>query len=63
MSKSYGDLRLLGHRSSSTGWMWDTTSGRPRIKEVLIESQSEQKRPRLTIEDLPVEVLSKSKNG
>jgi hypothetical protein len=55
MSKSYSDLSLLGHRSSSTGWMWDTTSPRPTIKEVAVEV--EEKRPGLTIEDLPVEVL------
>jgi hypothetical protein len=58
MSKSYSDLSILGHRSSSTGWMWDTTSKRPIIKEVAAEV--EEKRPTLTIEDLPVEVLSKS---
>lgn len=57
MSKSYSDLSILGHRSSSTGWMWDTTSKRPTIKEVAVEV--EEKRPTLTIEDLPVEVLSK----
>jgi hypothetical protein len=58
MSKSYSDLSILGHRSSSTGWMWDSTSKRPTIKEVPMEV--EEKRPTLTIEDLPVEVLSKS---
>lgn len=58
MSKSYSDLSILGHGSSSTGWMWDTTSKRPTIKEVAVEV--EEKRPTLTIEDLPVEVLSKS---
>lgn len=57
MSKSYSDLSILGHRSSSTGWMWDSTSKRPTIEEVPVEI--EEKRPALTIEDLPVEVLSK----
>ncbi|EED24221.1 Leucine Rich Repeat domain protein [Talaromyces stipitatus ATCC 10500] len=55
MSKSYSDLSLLGHRSSSTGWMWDTTGSRPTIKEV--PAEIEPRRARLTIEDLPVEVL------
>ncbi|OKL59866.1 hypothetical protein UA08_04681 [Talaromyces atroroseus] len=55
MSKSYGDLRLLGHRSSSTAWAWDTPIKRPIIQEVLVEP--EQIQPRLSIEDLPVEVL------
>ncbi|KAF5017540.1 hypothetical protein F66182_10519 [Fusarium sp. NRRL 66182] len=57
MSKSYSDLSMLGQRSSSTGWMWDTTSKRPTIKEVPVEV--EEQRPALTIEDLPVEVLGK----
>jgi hypothetical protein len=53
MSKSYSDLRLLGHRSSSTAWAWDTPGKRPAVA-VLVEPEI---LPRLTIEDLPVEVL------
>ncbi|KAE8549314.1 hypothetical protein EYB25_007834 [Talaromyces marneffei] len=55
MSKSYSDLSLLGQRSSSMGWMWDTASTRPTIKQVYMEVEETQ--PGLTIEDLPIEVL------
>lgn len=58
MSKSYSDLSLLGQRSSSMGWMWDTASTRPTIKQVYMEVEETQ--PGLTIEDLPIEVLGKS---
>lgn len=59
MSKSYSDLRFLGHRSSSAGWAWDVTSKRPTVKELLIEPEQKQQPPRLTLEGLPVEVLGK----
>ncbi|KAH8697585.1 leucine rich repeat domain protein [Talaromyces proteolyticus] len=54
-SKSYGDLRRLDFRSSSSDWVWDTSNGRPALREPLTEQ--EFKHPRVTIEKLPVEVL------
>lgn len=57
MSKSYSDLRVLGDRNSSMGWAWESASKRPVITEVAVEVEPEQETPRLTIEDLPVEVL------
>ncbi|CRG84806.1 F-box protein YLR352W [Talaromyces islandicus] len=55
LSKSYGDLRRLGGGPSSSEWMWDTSDGRPALGEPLPEQKAP--RPRISIEDLPVEVL------
>lgn len=56
LSRSYGDLRRLGGAPSSSEWVWDTSGGRPALGEPLLEEKA--KRPRISLEDLPVEVLS-----
>jgi len=56
LSRSYGDLRRLGSMSAHSEWMWDTSDGRPALGEPKPEQSA--KKPRLSIEDLPVEVLS-----
>jgi hypothetical protein len=55
LSRSYGDLRLLG-RSPTRGWAWNTNSGRPILEESHQEPK-EPAKPRVSLEDLPVEVL------
>lgn len=60
MSRSYSDLRFLG-RSSSRGWAWDDDEDERPVEKK--KKPKEPEKQRVTIESLPVEVLSMYSEG
>ncbi|KAL1973392.1 hypothetical protein VTN31DRAFT_6027 [Thermomyces dupontii] len=55
MSRSFSDLRFLG-RSSSRGWAWDDDEDERPVEKK--KQPKEPEKQRVTIESLPVEVLT-----